>query len=129
MATLLQCFYENLTCKKWDLRSFHLLDTCPSLDQCRITFNNRGDVIFGGRKICMAYNFKFLKYLNQIWESYKIMSDHVHLICYFAVRHAISSEGMGQFESSFKTIDAMNFQPIGNICVRAWYTVVYMCTS
>ncbi|CAH3153636.1 unnamed protein product [Pocillopora meandrina] len=28
-------------------RSFHLLDTCPSLDQCRVIFNNGGDVMYG----------------------------------------------------------------------------------
>ncbi|CAB3993233.1 DDB1- and CUL4-associated factor 1 isoform X1, partial [Paramuricea clavata] len=71
----------------WDLRSFHLLDTCPSLDQCRITYNNRGDVIFG-------------------------------------VRHSLSAEGVGQFESSFKTIDATNFQQIATYDVkRAIYSL------
>ncbi|XP_028407951.1 DDB1- and CUL4-associated factor 1-like [Dendronephthya gigantea] len=65
----------------WDLRSFHLLDTCPSLDQCRITFNSKGDVIFG-------------------------------------VRHALPAEGTGQFESSFKTIDALKFQQIATYDVK-----------
>ncbi|KAK3744369.1 hypothetical protein QZH41_014026 [Actinostola sp. cb2023] len=33
----------------WDVRSFHLLDTCPSLDQCQVVFNNSGDVIYGSK--------------------------------------------------------------------------------
>ena len=36
---------------------------------------------------------------------------------YLVVRHALPAEGMGQFESSFKTIDATNFQQIGNIFI------------
>lgn len=58
-----ECFWwrlleENLflTFTKWDLRSFHLLDTCPSLDQCQVTFNNQGNVIFGGK--CSYINLK-----------------------------------------------------------------------
>ncbi|XP_067026010.1 DDB1- and CUL4-associated factor 1-like isoform X2 [Acropora muricata] len=31
----------------WDLRSFHLLDTCPSLEQSRVVFNSSGDVMYG----------------------------------------------------------------------------------
>ncbi|XP_015778205.1 PREDICTED: protein VPRBP-like isoform X2 [Acropora digitifera] len=31
----------------WDLRSFHLRDTCPSLEQSRVVFNNSGDVMYG----------------------------------------------------------------------------------
>lgn len=31
----------------WDVRTFHLLHTVPALDQCQITFNNKGDVIYG----------------------------------------------------------------------------------
>ncbi|CAH1785027.1 unnamed protein product [Owenia fusiformis] len=31
----------------WDLRSYHLLHTVPALDQCRIRFNQAGDVIYG----------------------------------------------------------------------------------
>ena len=49
LSTLLflnTCLYLNL--RQWDIRTFHLLDTCTSLDQCRSIFNNRGDVIYGG---------------------------------------------------------------------------------
>ncbi|XP_015776035.1 PREDICTED: protein VPRBP-like isoform X3 [Acropora digitifera] len=31
----------------WDLRSFRLLDNCPSLEQCRVVFNNSGDIMYG----------------------------------------------------------------------------------
>lgn len=31
----------------WDLKTFHLLHTVPALDQCQITFNHMGDVIYG----------------------------------------------------------------------------------
>ncbi|CAG2123500.1 unnamed protein product, partial [Medioppia subpectinata] len=31
----------------WDIKTFHLLKTVPALDQCRIKFNNIGDVIYG----------------------------------------------------------------------------------
>ncbi|RWS14691.1 protein VPRBP-like isoform X2 [Dinothrombium tinctorium] len=31
----------------WDLRTYHLLKTVPALDQCRIKFNQTGDVIYG----------------------------------------------------------------------------------
>ncbi|XP_076063100.1 lisH and WD40 domain-containing protein mahjong isoform X2 [Oratosquilla oratoria] len=31
----------------WDLRTFHLLRTVPTLNHCDVTFNNAGDVIFG----------------------------------------------------------------------------------
>ena len=32
---------------QWDLRTFHLLRTVPSLDQCQIHFNRAGNVIYG----------------------------------------------------------------------------------
>merc|ERR1719319_1018030 len=31
----------------WDIRTFHLLRTVPQLDQCQVTFNTSGHVIFG----------------------------------------------------------------------------------
>ena len=31
----------------WDIRTFHLLRTVPQLDQCQITFSNRGNIIYG----------------------------------------------------------------------------------
>ncbi|GAB6021466.1 hypothetical protein CHUAL_004070 [Chamberlinius hualienensis] len=31
----------------WDIRTFHLLHTVTALDQCQITFNHKGDVIYG----------------------------------------------------------------------------------
>jgi len=31
----------------WDIRTFHLQRTVPHLDQCKIIFNNAGNVIFG----------------------------------------------------------------------------------
>ena len=52
----------------------------------------------------------------------KFVSSLICLLCkvffkinlFLVVKHAIPTEGMRQFESSFKTIDATNFQPIGN---------------
>lgn len=31
----------------WDLRTFRLLHTVPTLDQCQVTFNGAGDVLYG----------------------------------------------------------------------------------
>ncbi|XP_046327233.1 DDB1- and CUL4-associated factor 1-like isoform X2 [Haliotis rufescens] len=33
----------------WDIRTFHLLNTVPALDQCQIKFNHSGDVIYATR--------------------------------------------------------------------------------
>ncbi len=30
----------------WDIRTFHLLRTVPTLDQCQVTFSNSGDIIY-----------------------------------------------------------------------------------
>ncbi|XP_032243093.2 DDB1- and CUL4-associated factor 1 [Nematostella vectensis] len=72
----------------WDLRSFHLLDTCPSLDQCHVIFNNGGDVIYG------------IKHLPDTEEN--MMSQRV----------------LGPFESSFRTFDSTDYQPIATIDVK-----------
>ncbi|KAJ8302050.1 hypothetical protein KUTeg_021037 [Tegillarca granosa] len=37
---------ELIINSEWDLRTYHLLHTVPSLDQCQIRFNNSGDVIY-----------------------------------------------------------------------------------
>ena len=31
---------------RWDIRTFHLLQTVPAIDQCRVVFNSGGEVIF-----------------------------------------------------------------------------------
>ncbi|XP_075526617.1 DDB1- and CUL4-associated factor 1-like [Dermacentor variabilis] len=31
----------------WDLQTFRLLQTVPALDQCQVTFNGAGDVLYG----------------------------------------------------------------------------------
>eukprot|EP00794_Sanderia_malayensis_P006284 gene6285-7007_t len=35
----------------WDIRTFHLLDTCTALDQCRTIFNNQGDIMYGVKHV------------------------------------------------------------------------------
>ncbi|XP_067026012.1 DDB1- and CUL4-associated factor 1-like isoform X1 [Acropora muricata] len=81
----------------WDLRSFHLLDTCPSLDQCQVVFNNNGDVMYG------------VKHLS---ESMTI---------------PIASHLLGPYESSFRTFDATDYQPIATIDVKK--TIFDLCTD
>ena len=43
------CLSYFLDICQWDIRTYHLLDTCSSLDQCRSIFNAQGDIIYGGR--------------------------------------------------------------------------------
>jgi len=81
----------------WDLRSFHLLDTCPSLDQCHVVFNNGGDVMYG----------------------VKHQSDPLEI--------PLASRLLGPFESSFRTFDATDYQPIATIDVKK--TIFDLCTD
>jgi len=81
----------------WDLRSFHLLDTCPSLDQCHVIFNNSGDVMYG----------------------VKHQADSVII--------PFASRLLGPFESSFRTFDATDYQPIATIDVKK--TIFDLCTD
>lgn len=81
----------------WDLRSFHLLDTCSSLDQCQVKFNNSGDVMYG----------------------VKHQSD--------AIIIPVASHLLGPYESSFRTFDATDYQPIATIDVKK--TIFDLCTD
>lgn len=73
----------------WDLRTFHLLDTCPALDQCRIIFSNDNNVIYGVKHISNDTN---------------IPIEH--------------SGMLGPYESSFRTFDAYDFSPINTFDVK-----------
>ncbi|XP_044182519.1 DDB1- and CUL4-associated factor 1-like isoform X2 [Acropora millepora] len=79
----------------WDLRSFRLLDNCPSLEQCRVVFNNSGDIIYG----------------------VKHPSDPILFV----------SDLLGPYESSFRTVDATDHQPIATIDVKK--TIFDLCTD
>lgn len=81
----------------WDLRSFHLLDTCPSLDQCHVIFNNIGDVMYGVKHI----------------------SDPLEI--------PLASRLLGPYETSFRTFDATDYQPIATIDVKK--TIFDLCTD
>ena len=51
---------------QWDIRTYHLLDTCTSLDQCRSIFNAKGDIIYGGNN-----HFLDLPFSEFDWKSWK----------------------------------------------------------
>merc|ERR1712048_643514 len=72
----------------WDIRTFHLLQTCPALDQCSLVFSDLGDIIYA------------LKHDT----SDSMMAE--------------APEGRGPFESSFRTFDASDYSSIGTLDVR-----------
>lgn len=73
----------------WDVRTFHLLNTCPALDQCQIVFSSSGDVIYG------------VKHMSQ---SKDMIIEHAGML--------------GPYESSFRTFDSFDYSPIGTIDVK-----------
>ena len=73
----------------WDVRTYHLLDTCPALDQCRIIFSSDNDVIYGVKHISNDAN---------------IPIEH--------------SGMLGPYESSFRTFDSYDYSPIGTVDVK-----------
>ncbi|KAK2548830.1 DDB1- and CUL4-associated factor 1, partial [Acropora cervicornis] len=81
----------------WDLRSFRLLDNCPSLEHCRVIFNNGGDVMYG------------VKHLSE------------------SIAKPVVSDLFGPYESSFRTVDATDHQPIATIDVKK--TIFDLCTD
>jgi len=73
----------------WDIRTYHLLDTCPALDQSRIVFSNNGDVILGVKHIANPRDM------------------------------VIEHSGMlGPFDSSFRTFDAYDYSAIATVDVK-----------
>ncbi|XP_074608975.1 DDB1- and CUL4-associated factor 1-like isoform X5 [Acropora palmata] len=81
----------------WDLRFFRLRHTCPSLEQSRVVFNNSGDVMYG----------------------VKHRSDSIK---FSSVGHPL-----GPFKSSFRTLDATDYQTIATIDVKK--TILDLCTD
>lgn len=73
----------------WDVRTYQLLDTCPALDMCRITFSCDNSVIYGVKHIANDANIP------------------------------IEHNGMlGPYESSFRTFDSHDYSPIGTVDVK-----------
>uniref|UniRef100_T1J9J0 DDB1- and CUL4-associated factor 1 n=1 Tax=Strigamia maritima TaxID=126957 RepID=T1J9J0_STRMM len=72
----------------WDLRTFHLLHTVPALDQCQVTFNHQGNVIYGAMHTS---------------------EDEVEME---------EEQMKSPFGSSFRTFDATDYSNIATIDIR-----------
>jgi len=68
----------------WDIRTYHLLDTCTSLDQCRSIFNAKGDIIYGVKYVEPDEEFDFVFGANMV----------------------------GPYDSAFRTFDAYDYSVI-----------------
>ena len=79
-----------------------MLKTVPALDQCRIKFNNIGNVIYGG--ICFHKSNLFLKqYLSAVFEEENSEEE---------------DQSKSPFGSSFRTFDAYDYSSIATIDVK-----------
>ncbi|XP_075688064.1 DDB1- and CUL4-associated factor 1-like isoform X2 [Rhinoderma darwinii] len=72
----------------WDLRTFHLLNTVPDLDQCRVVFNNTGTVMYGA--------------MLQADDEDDLLEERMK----------------SPFGSSFRTFNATDYKPIATIDVK-----------
>eukprot|EP00795_Rhopilema_esculentum_P002363 gene2364-18003_t len=75
----------------WDIRTFHLLDTCTSLDQCRSIFNNKGDVIYGVKHVPMDPQTEYIFGSNVL---------------------------LGPYDYTFRTFDSYDFSVIATIDIK-----------
>ncbi|XP_030581654.1 DDB1- and CUL4-associated factor 1-like isoform X3 [Archocentrus centrarchus] len=72
----------------WDLRTFHLLHTVPTLDQCRVVFNSNATVMYGAM----------------------LQADDED--------DAMDQQTKSPFGSFFRTFDATDYKPIATVDVK-----------
>lgn len=85
----------------WDLRTFHLLNTIPSLDQCRVRTNSakpRSESLTNSSRFFPCFQASF---------------NNAGDIIYAVALEEEDEEGEQRYKTSFKTFDAGDYSSIG----------------
>lgn len=95
----------------WDLRNFHLLHTVPSLDQCHLTFNEGGTIVYAVRTKDTAANEEQQTTNKSLLSAFRTFDAlEYKQLAFVAVRHQIYDLAVDSTDCNIAVVETLAWE-------------------